>query len=74
MMFDSCHLLEPLLERKHVTALVKVHPKALSRHTHTGHVASLRAGKMWHFRAFDLGDCLPHAINSEQLSVPSHHL
>ena len=74
MMFDSCHLLEPLLDRKHVTALVKMHPKALSRHAHTGLFASLRVGKMWHIGASDLGRCSLLAVNSEQLSVPSHHL
>jgi hypothetical protein len=73
-MFDSRHLLEPLLETEQAAALVKVHPKALPRHAHTGLVASLRVGKMWHFGASDLSHCSLLAVNSEQLSVPSHHL
>jgi len=73
-MFDSRHDLEPLLGTEQAAAFVKVHPKALPRHAHTGLVASLRVGKMWHFRASDLGHCSLLAVNSEQLSVPSHHL
>ena len=74
MMFDSCHLLDPLLDMEDVKALVKMHPKALSRHAHTGLVASLCVGKMWHFGASDLGHYSLLAVNSEELSVPSHHL
>jgi len=73
-MFDSRRLLEPLLETEQAAALLKVHPKALQRYARTGLVASLRVGKQWHFRVSDLGHCLPHAVNSKQLSVPSHHL
>jgi hypothetical protein len=73
-MFDFRHLLEPLLEAEQTAALVKVRPKALPRYAHTGLVASLRVGKQWHFRVSDLGHCLLYAVNSEQLSVPSHHL
>ena len=73
-MFDSRHLLEPLLEAEQAAALVKVHPKALSRYARTGLVASLRVGKQWNIRVSDLGHCSLLAINSEQLSVPSHHL
>jgi hypothetical protein len=73
-MFDSRHLLEPLLEAEQAAAFVKVSPKALPRYACTGLVASLRVGKMWRFRASDLGHCSLLAINSEQLSVPSHHL
>ena len=74
MMFDFRHLLEPLVDREHITALVKVRPKALPRYARTGLVASLRVGKQWNFRVSDLGHCSLHAVNSEQLSVPSHHL
>ena len=73
-MFDSYHVLEPLLDTEQAAAFVKVRPKALPRHAHTGLFASLCVGKMWRFRASDLGHCLLLAINSEQLSVPSHHL
>ena len=73
-MFDSRHLLEPLLDSEQAAAFVKVHPKALPRHAHTGLVASLRAGKLWCFRVSDLGHGLLLAVNLEQLSVPSHHL
>jgi hypothetical protein len=40
----------------------------------TGIVAGLRVVKMWHFLSSDLGHCSLLAVNSEQLSVPSHHL
>ena len=73
-MFDSRHLLEPLLEAEQAAAFVKVRPKALPRYACTGLVASLRVGKQWNFRVSDLGHCSLLAINSEQLSVPSHHL
>ncbi len=72
-MFDFRHVLEPLLASEHAEALVKVHHKALPQYGRTGLDAGLRVGKMWRFRAFDLGDCPPHAVNSEQLSVPPHH-
>jgi len=73
-MFDSRHLLEPLLDREHVAALVKVRRKALPRYARTGLVASLCVGKIWRFRDSDFSRCLPLAVNSEQLSVPSHNL
>ena len=66
-MFDSRHVLEPLLDTEQAAAFVKVHPKALPRHAHIGLVASLRVGKMRHFGASDLGHCSLLAINSEQL-------
>ena len=72
-MFDSRHVLEPLLDSEQAAALVKVHRKALPQYVCTGLDAGLRVGKLWRFRAFDLGHCLPHAVNSEQLSVPPHH-
>lgn len=74
MMFDSHHVLEPLLDTEQAAAFVKVRPKALQRYACTGLVASLRVGKQWNFRVSDLGHCSLLAINSEQLSVPSHHL
>jgi len=73
-MFDSRHDLEPLLGTERAAAFVKVHPKALPRYARTGLVASLRVGKQWNFRVSDLGHCSLLAVNSEQLSVPSHHL
>jgi hypothetical protein len=73
-MFDSRQVFNPLRNSEQAAALVKVHPKALPRHARTGLVASLRVGKMWRFRASDLGHCSLLAVNSEQLSVPSHHL
>ena len=73
-MFDSCHVLEPLLDTEQVAAFVKVRPKVLPRYAWTGLVASLRVGKQWNFRVSDLGHCSLLAVNSEQLSVPSHHL
>jgi len=72
-MFDSRHLLEPLLDSEQAKALVKVPRKALPRYARNGLVAGLQAGKLWRFRAFDLGDCPPYAVNSEQLSMPPHH-
>ncbi len=73
-MFDSRHVLEPLLDSEQAAALVKVHPKALPRYARTGLVASLHVGKLWRFRVSDLGHGLLLAVNLEQLSVPSHHL
>ena len=73
-MFDSSQVFNPLRNSEQAAALVKVHPKALPRHAHTGLVASLRVGKMWHFGTSDLGHCSLLAVDSEQLSVPSHHL
>jgi hypothetical protein len=73
-MFDSHHVLEPLLDTEQAAAFVKVRPKALPRYACTGLVASLRVGKQWNFRISDLGHCSLLAVNSEQLSVPSHHL
>ena len=73
-MFDSHHVLEPLLDTEQAAAFVKVRPKALPRYACTGLVASLRVGKQWNFRVSDLGHCSLLAINSEQLSVPSHLL
>ena len=73
-MFDSRHILEPLLDTEQAAAFVNMHSKALLRYARTGLVASLRVGRQWHFRVSDLGHCLLLAINSEQLSVPSHHL
>jgi hypothetical protein len=73
-MVDSRHVLEPLLDSEQAAAFVKVRPKALPRHAHTGLVASLRVGKLWRFRVSDLGHGLLLAVNLEQLSVPSHHL
>ena len=49
-MFDSRHVLEPLLDSEQTAALVKMHPKALPRYARTGLVASLRVGKQWNFR------------------------
>jgi len=72
-MFDSCHVLESLLDSELVAALVKVHPIAFPQFAHNGLVAGLRVGKLRRFRAFGLGDCPPYAVNSEQLSVPPHH-
>ena len=46
-MFDSRHVLEPLLDSEQAAAFVKVRPKALPRHAHTGLVAALRGGKFW---------------------------
>ena len=73
-MFDSRHLLDPLRDSEQAAALVKVHPIPFQRYVRTGIVASLRVGKMWRFRGSDFSHCLPLAVNSEQLSVPSHHL
>jgi hypothetical protein len=72
-MFDSRQVLEPLLDSDQAVALVKVPRKALPQYARNGSVAGLHAGKLWRFLTFDLGDCLPHAVNSEQLSVPPHH-
>jgi hypothetical protein len=72
-MFDSRHVLEPLLDTEHAEALAKVHRKALPQYARNGLVAGLHAGKLGRFQAFYLGDFLPLAVNSEQLSVPPHH-
>jgi hypothetical protein len=74
MMFDSCHLVDLLLDTEQAAAFVKANPIALPRHADTGLVASLRVGKIRHFGASDLGHCSLLAVNSGQLSVPSHHL
>ena len=71
-LFDSRHLLEPLLETEQAAALVKAPQKLLPQYARNGFDAGLRLGKQWRFRAFDLGDCLPHAVNSEQLRTGSH--
>jgi hypothetical protein len=47
--------------------------KAFPQYARNSLVAGLQTGKLWRFLAFDLGDFLPHAVNSEQLSVPPHH-
>ena len=73
-MFDSRHLLDPLLDSEQAAALVKVHHIRFQRIVRTDIVAGLRVGKMWHIGASDLGHCSLLAVNSEQLSVPSHHL
>ena len=73
MMFDSRHVLEPRLNREQAETLVKVHPKALPRYVRNDLVAGLPVGKLRRFRASDHGQCLPYAVNSEQLSVPPHH-
>jgi len=73
-MFDSRHVFELLLNAEQAAAVVKVHPEAFPPYARTSHVASLRVGKMWRFRGSDFSRCLPLAVNSEQLSVPSHHL
>jgi hypothetical protein len=52
-MFDSRHILEPLLDSEQAAALVKVHPKSRPRHTRTGGVAGLDISKFWRFRASD---------------------
>ena len=72
-MFDSRHVLEPLLDSEQTEARVKVLRKALPKYGRTGLDAGLRVSKMWRFLAFDLGDFPPLAVNSEQLSVPPHH-
>ncbi len=72
-MFDSRQVLEPLLNSEQAATLAKVHPKVLPQYARTCLVAGLRVGKQCRFRTSDLGDCLPHAVNSEQLSVPPHH-
>jgi hypothetical protein len=74
MMFDSRHLFEPLLEIEQAAAFAKVHPEALPPYARTSLVASQRVGKQWNFLVFDLGHGSHLAVNSEQLSVPSHHL
>ncbi len=74
MMFDSRHLLDSLLDSEQAAALVKVHPIPFQRNVRTGIVAGLRIGKMLRFQGSDFSRFLPLAINSEQLSVPSHHL
>ncbi len=68
-MFDSCHLLESLLDSEQAAALVKVHPKTLQRYARAGLVAGLRVGKLWRFQASDLdgrAQCAAHtAIDSQ---------
>ena len=73
MMFDSRHLIDPLLDSEQTAGLVKVHPIRFQRYVRTAIVAGLRAGAMWRFRGSDFSHCLPLAVNLEQLSVPSHH-
>jgi hypothetical protein len=72
-MFDSHHVLGPVLNSGQAAALVKAHRKGLPQYARNGLVAGLHAGKQCRFRASDLEHCLPHAVNSEQLSVPPHH-
>jgi hypothetical protein len=72
-MFDFHHVLKPLLYSEQAVALMKVHPKASPRYTRTGLVAVLCDDKLWRFRVSNLVHCLPHAVNSEQLSVPPHN-
>ena len=60
-MFDSRHILEPLLDSEQAAALVKVYPKAPPRYARTGLVAGLRGGKFWHFRASDFDGRLQSA-------------
>lgn len=72
-MFDSRHVLEHLIDSEQAAALVQVHRKALPQYARNGLVAGLHVGKLRRFRTSDLGHCLPHAVDSEQLSVPPHH-
>ena len=72
-MFDSRQVLEPLLDSDQAVALVKVPRKALPQYAHNSLVAGLKAGKQCRYLASNLGHCPPHAVNSEQLSVPPHH-
>jgi hypothetical protein len=53
-MFDSRHILEPLLNSEQAAALVKVHPKTLLQYARNGLPAGLRVGNLWRFRASDL--------------------
>jgi hypothetical protein len=69
-MFDSRHV---LLDSEQAAALAKMHFKALPQYARNDLVAGLRIGKLWLFWTSDLGHCPPHAVNSEQLSVPPHH-
>ena len=72
-MFDSRQVLEPLLDSEHAAALVEVPRKAFPQYARNGFVAGLHTGNLWRFWTSDLGHCPPHAVNSEQLSVPPHH-
>jgi hypothetical protein len=72
-MFDPRHVLEPSYYSDQTAALVKAHRKALPQCARNGRAAGLLVSKLCRFRASDLGHCLPHAVNSEQLSVPPHH-
>jgi hypothetical protein len=72
-MFDSRYAFKLLLNSEQAAAFVEVRPKALPQYVRTDLFAGLHVGKLCRFRASDLGHCLPHAVNSEQLSVPPHH-
>jgi hypothetical protein len=72
-MFDSHHVLGPVLNSEQAEALVKMPRKALPQYSRNGSVAGLHTGNLWRFLTFDLGHCPPRAVNSEQLSVPPHH-
>jgi excisionase family DNA binding protein len=63
-MFDSPHILEPLLDSEQAAALVKVHPKKLQRYARNGLVAGLRVGNLWRFRASDLEGGLQDAAHT----------
>jgi hypothetical protein len=78
-MFDSRHILEPLLDSERAAALMKVHPKSRPRHARIGLVAGLRGGKFWRFRASDFDgpsqDAEQTAIDSQpeqRYSVLNH--
>ena len=72
-MFDSRQVLEHLFDSEQALALVKVHSKAFPLCARNGIVACLYVSKLCRFRVTDLGHCPPHAVNSEQLSVPPHN-
>ena len=67
-MFDSPHVLEPLLNSEQAAALVKVHPKTLQRYARNGIVAGLRLGRLWRFRASDLHG---QSLDVEQIAIDS---
>lgn len=72
-MYDLANSFEPLLDSEQAAAILKIHPKTLQRYARQGLVAGLRLGKLWRFRASALDRCLPTAVSSKELSVPSHH-
>jgi excisionase family DNA binding protein len=47
---------EPLLDAIEAAALLRMHPKSLTKKARSGEIKAIRWGKCWHFRVSDLNE------------------